>query len=176
MAYTPPPTFTDGQTASAAQLNVLRDDIQYLYAIAQSPNVAMKLIRTAGEWFFGPDYFVVRHKHEYLRYRIFSRWWTFDNSNHPNVRLEIYVANVLAVNINWFADTPTPTSSDPNGDGTTTKIWDTYIDLGNVVGFAAAVGQVYEIKLVGIQEDDGEHVPNTARFECTYIYESDSTI
>ena len=175
MAYTPPPTFTDGQTASAAQLNVLRDDIQYLYGIAQAPNPAMIVIYEAGAWFTGPEYFAIRHKHAYLRFRIEARWWTTDNADHPNVRAEIYVNNLEAVVINWFDNTPTPSSSTANGDGTTTKVWDTYVELDDVSGFAAAVGQVYEVKLIGVQESDGEQVPDTGYYECTYVYESDST-
>lgn len=175
MAYTPPPTFTDGQTASAAQLNVLRDDIQYLYGIAQAPNPAMQVIRSYGEWFTGPEYFVIRHKHAYVRYRIAARWWTTDNADHPNVRAEVYVSNLLGVSINWFLNTPAPTSTTAHGDGTTTKIWDLYIELEDVVGFAAAVGQVYEVKLIGVQESDGELVPTSGWYECTYLYESDST-
>lgn len=175
MAYTPPPTFTDGQTASAAQLNVLRDDIQYLYGIAQAPNPAMMVVRADGEWYQDNAYYAMRHKHAYVRFRIQGRWWAADSSDHPNVRAEIYVSNLLGVNVNWFANTPAPTTNVLNGDSTRTKTWDTYFELEDVVGFAAAVGQVYEIKVTGVQESDGELVPSTAYFECTYIYESDST-
>lgn len=175
MAYTPPPTFTDGQTASAAQLNVLRDDIQYLYGIAQAPNPAMVVLRADEEWYTGPNYFVIRHKHAYVRYRIEARWWTTDNAHHPNVRAEIYVSNLEGVVISWFPNTPAPTSTTAHGDGTTTKVWDSYFELEDVSGFAAAVGQVYEVKVIGVQESDGEHVPGTGYFECTYVYESDST-
>ena len=175
MAYTPPPTFTDGQTASAAALNVLRDDIQWLYGIAQAPNPAMMIVRQEGAWFTGPAYFAIRHKHAYLRYRIQARWWAADSDDNPNVRAEIYVSNQSAVVINWFNNTPSPTSNVVNGDGTRTKTWDSYVQLDTVSGFAAIVGQVYEVKLVGVQEGDGEAVPGSAYYECTYVFESDST-
>lgn len=174
MAYTPPPTFTDGQTASAAQLNVLRDDIQWLYGIAQAPNPAMSVVRLEGAWYQDNAYYAVRHKHAYVRYRIQGRWWSADSGDNPNVRAEIYVSNLLGVNINWFNNSPTPTTNVNNGDGTRTKTWDGYITLADVVGFAAVVGQVYEIKVTGVQESDGEAVPGTAFFECTYVFESDS--
>ena len=175
MAYTPPPTFTDGQVASAAALNVLRDDIQWLYGIAQAPNPAMLIVRQEGSWFTGPEYFAMRHKHQYLRFRIQARWWASDSANNPNVRAEIYVSNQQALVINWFNNTPTPTTNVLNGDGTRTKTWDSYIDLDAVSGFSANVGQVYEIKLIGVQESDGEAVPDSAYYECTYTFESDST-
>lgn len=175
MAYTPPPTFTDGQVASAAALNVLRDDIQWLYGIAQAPNPAMMIVRQEGSWFTGPQYFAMRHKHAYLRFRIKARWWASDSADNPNVRAEIYVSNLLGVNINWFANTPTPTTNELNSDGTRTKTWDTYITLASVSGFAVNVGQMYEIKLIGVQESDGEAVPDSALYECTYLFESDST-
>ena len=175
MAYTPPPTFVDGQPASAAALNVLRDDIQWLYGIAQAPNPAMMIVRQEGSWFTGPEYFAMRHKHQYLRFRIQARWWASDSANNPNVRAKIYVSNQQALVINWFNNTPAPTTNVLNGDGTRTKTWDTYITLASVSGFAVNVGQVYEVKLIGVQESDGEAVPESGYYECTYHFESDST-
>lgn len=41
MGYTPPPTFVDGGWLSAAQLNILSDDIEYLRGVQMMPTTGM---------------------------------------------------------------------------------------------------------------------------------------
>ena len=40
MAWTTPPTFSDGAILSASQLNILSADLEYLYALLQAPQPA----------------------------------------------------------------------------------------------------------------------------------------
>ena len=48
MAWSPPPTFVAGNTASAAQLNILSDDVEFLDGVADAPNAPFQsLVVTA---------------------------------------------------------------------------------------------------------------------------------
>jgi hypothetical protein len=44
MPYTTPPTFVDGQIVSAAQLNILSDDIEFLNGVMAGPNIPFQSI------------------------------------------------------------------------------------------------------------------------------------
>lgn len=48
MAWTTPPTFVDGNLLSAAQLNVLSNDLAELYGMAQGPNTPFLSMVSAG--------------------------------------------------------------------------------------------------------------------------------
>lgn len=67
MAYTTPPTFADGNILTAAQLNILSDDIEHLYGLLSGVNVPFSSQTLTGsgdtrKWIF-------RHQARYLHYK-----------------------------------------------------------------------------------------------------------
>lgn len=66
MAYVTPPTFVDGNVLSAAQLNILSDDIEYLHGVTDTPNFGFVLRGASASTILA---YYIRHKHRYLHYR-----------------------------------------------------------------------------------------------------------
>lgn len=64
MAYTTIPTLSDGAVLSAAHLNLLADNANWLGALGGLPNVAFPQWRTSSA---GSVYYHIRHRHRYLR-------------------------------------------------------------------------------------------------------------
>lgn len=63
MSYTTPPTFADDAVLSAAQLNILSDDIAYLYGLASAVNPPFQ--RAGGASGAGGTW-LIRHRADYL--------------------------------------------------------------------------------------------------------------
>jgi hypothetical protein len=63
VAWTSPPTFSSGNVLSAAQLNVLSDNQEFLfgYVSGQNPGIASLVLLTDGDGFG-----VIRHEQRYL--------------------------------------------------------------------------------------------------------------
>jgi hypothetical protein len=81
MAYTTPPTFSDGSILSASQLNILSDDVEYLYGTVQQTNAATFAYELgpgdgaseeAARW-------VIRHKTNTFRYSMIVTQGTIDS-------------------------------------------------------------------------------------------------
>lgn len=121
MSYVVPPTFVDDQILSAAQLNVLGDDIAYLYGLARAANPPFPQVYTAsainGKW-------LLRHRCRYLYAQI--RW-----VHEPG-------GNAFPLTITYGGVTVKADSL--GGNGTFTNSYQ--IDL-NPHGFT--MGQFYEI-------------------------------
>ena len=66
MPYTNPPTFVDGQIVSAAQLNTLSDDIEFLNGVVAGPNIPFQSV--TWDTNSGEHTWYVRHRHRYLHY------------------------------------------------------------------------------------------------------------
>lgn len=66
MAYTTPPTFNTSDALTATQLNILSDDIEYLYGYVVAINPAMANIHLDAD---GDALFVIRHTQRYLHIR-----------------------------------------------------------------------------------------------------------
>jgi hypothetical protein len=70
MAWSTPPTFSDGSTLSATQLNTLSDDLSFLYGVLKAPQM------TFPSHFFNRDLasdnngWTIRYYHRYIHYRI----------------------------------------------------------------------------------------------------------
>lgn len=67
MAYTTPATFADGNILTAAQLNILSDDIEFLYSLMSGINIPFSSQTLTGsgntrKWIF-------RHQARYLHYK-----------------------------------------------------------------------------------------------------------
>lgn len=65
MSYVTPPTFGDDSVLSASQLNVLSNDIAYLWGIAQSANIPFA--RLTLDLNYVPSVYLVRHRVRYLK-------------------------------------------------------------------------------------------------------------
>lgn len=63
MPFTTPPTFMSGQILNASQLNILSEDIAYLWGIARGPNIPWPRVGgpsgVVGTW-------LIRHRCRYL--------------------------------------------------------------------------------------------------------------
>lgn len=145
MAYTTPPTFADDTILTAANLNILSDDVEHLYGLISGVNIpfSSQTITASGEsrrWIF-------RRQARYLHYKI---------RNITNDTDELHIN----VNGNDEYDDVT------NRSGAYT--WEGYIDLTGITA-VPAVGAFYEV-YVDITFDTG---PNDLRVD--YLLESDST-
>ena len=69
MAWTTPPTFVDGAILSAAQLNILSADLEYLYALLQAPQPAASTLYANRDLNSTNNSWRIRYKNRYLHYR-----------------------------------------------------------------------------------------------------------
>lgn len=69
MAYTTPPTFTTGAVLTAAQMNTLSDDIEYLYGITQGVNIPFSALVTKRDINQSENLWYMRHMHRYLHFK-----------------------------------------------------------------------------------------------------------
>ena len=69
MAWTTPPTFADGAILSAAQLNILSADLEYLYALLQAPQPAASTLYANRDLNSTNNSWRIRYKNRYLHYR-----------------------------------------------------------------------------------------------------------
>lgn len=70
MAYVAPTSVSDGNVLSASWLNVIADDIEYLYGLAAAPIVAMNNIYTTTYQTTHYVAFQYRHQYMHIRYLI----------------------------------------------------------------------------------------------------------
>jgi len=76
MPFVTPPAFVDGNVLSAAQLNVLSDDIVYLHGLSSTVNIPFA--RTSLDLRNINTYWMIRHKARYLNlyieYNVDTAW------------------------------------------------------------------------------------------------------
>lgn len=89
MPYTTPPTFVNGQIVSAAQLNILSDDIEFLNGVMAGPNIPFATM--FWDAYSGEHTWYVRHRHPYLHY-------SFTIGTDPADSVKIYFGGVLVFN------------------------------------------------------------------------------
>lgn len=148
MPYTTPPTFVDDSVLSAAQLNILADDIEYLNGLSQSVNIPFARVTenltTAG------SYWQCRHRTQYLNVYVD---WGVDPSWVDHLDLDIYIDgnNVHSEELT----------------GTSTK----YVSIDvDAIGSPPASGDWYEIEVDVVAKDGSD---NYASYHgATYIYVS----
>lgn len=70
MAYTSPPVFADGAVLSATQLNILSDDLTYLYGILQAPAVTFSSLYFNQDLASDNNGWAFRYRHRYFHYRL----------------------------------------------------------------------------------------------------------
>lgn len=86
MPYTTPPTFVDGQYASATQLNDLSDNIEFLNGVMAGPNISFQSI--TWDTNSGEHTWYMRYRHRYLHY-------SFQIASDPADDVKIYVNGTL---------------------------------------------------------------------------------
>ena len=65
MAWTTPPTFVDGAVASAANLNILSNDLEHLEGVAAGPNAPFQSVVFTNS---GTATYHLRYRYPYLHY------------------------------------------------------------------------------------------------------------
>lgn len=75
MAWTTPPTFVDTNTLTAAQLNILSDNQEFLHGIANVPNVPFKVISAGNDI---NQTYKIQHRGQYLHYWVHITGGTHD--------------------------------------------------------------------------------------------------
>ena len=134
MAWTSPPTFVTGAVLSAAQLNILSDDVEYLYGIAQQVQIPFATLVTADDLSAANNGWRILYTHRYLHYRISIDGWNC-------TLMQIYANNALV-----FNDTVTRIN----------YVWAGYVDLNSL---GLTVGQWYTLHLV-TNIDNTNHAAN----------------
>lgn len=140
MAWVTPPTFADNTILSAAQLNILSANLEYLWERAQQTNVARQIPQiSVGDGDETETSLVIVHKFKTLEYRIAMTQGTFDD----------------------FAIQYDSTTVFTDGDDRSNP----YVYTGTVdlTSFGLTVGQVYRIR-VSAGGEPGSAV-NTARID-----------
>lgn len=124
MAWTTPPTFSDGAILSAAQLNILSEDIAWLWERAQQTNVGREIPSiSVGDGDEDEISVAIVHKFKTLEYRIAMTAGTFDD-----LTIQYDTTTV-------FTD---------SNDRSTPYV---YSGTVNLTGFGLTLGQVYRIRI-----------------------------
>ena len=100
MAWTVPPTFAAG-VLSAAQLNILSDDIEYLYGIAQQVQIPFSVLVTADDLTVNNNGWRIRYLHRYLHYRISIDTWNCTSMAIYLNNTQVYIDSVTRNNYTW---------------------------------------------------------------------------
>jgi hypothetical protein len=97
VAWSAPPTFSTGNVLSAAQLNVLSDDLEWLHGLVSGANPAMASAVLTVD---GDAYFVIRHTGRYLHgvYLCQNYFEVYDDGD-PDVTIN---DSITPVDLNTF--------------------------------------------------------------------------
>lgn len=69
MAWSTPATFVDANVLSATQLNVLGDDLAFLYGLLKAPQPAMAVHYANRDLTSANNAWKIRYRHRYIHYR-----------------------------------------------------------------------------------------------------------
>lgn len=148
MAWTSPPTFADGNILTANQLNILSDDIEYLYGLGDVLNVPFCSKRYEGSSpFQNVARWRIRKKYRYLHYS-FTLSAGYIN---PDFRLYYDVNKIFEIT------SPSTLS--------TLQTWSGYVDLN---GLSLTTGTWYLIYWYGDPSSNNSSIAN-------YLIESSGT-
>lgn len=146
MAYTTPPTFADNAILTAAQLNILSDNIEFLYSLISGVNIPFSSQTLSGSG--NTRKWVFRHAARYLHYKFRL---TSGTSDELDIRL-------------GAADTVEFTDATNRG---APYEWTGYLDLAATTE-DPAVGSTYSVFIEFDFASAGD-------FIVDYFLESDST-
>ena len=112
MPYTSIPTLTDGTILSAAHLNILAENCNYLGGLGGLPNVAFTQWRTSSA---GSKFYHIRHRHRYLKIY-------YETTNSACDYIKVYMNGTLVLN-DGDPDAAQTYSIDLNSYGFTVGNW-----------------------------------------------------
>jgi len=113
MAYSAPPTFVNGNVLTAAQLNILSDDVEYLYGLVSGVNIPFNSITTTINLRSNNNQWLLRHAYQYLHYK--ARVTANDNDD-----FDIFITQSGGYDIKVYTDSTTRSA---------TYTYSGYIDL-----------------------------------------------
>ena len=124
MPYQTPPTFADGNILTSAQLNILSDDIEYLYGLTEFVNVPF----STGA--IGTVYYM-RRKHRYLHFLL-----SIDGGAYIEDHLRVYVTGSSGAQLVW--------AEEDDSDLVGPKVFQQSYDF-NTGDLGTALNQFYQI-------------------------------
>lgn len=167
MAFTTPPTFSDGALLTASQLNILSDDLEHLYGIVQAPQVPFRKLNLNLQGSVS-QYYYVRHRSKYL-----------------NLKIEYVVDNSWGTHIEWGLDVTTAAGANANADSddgnytSTSTATDTIaVDIDGLTN-APTDGEWYLVTVEANLHNASHVVQGTTGssvFAILFMYESDVSI
>lgn len=125
MAWTTPPTFVDGNLWSAAQLNILSDDLNELWGLAQGPNTPFLSLYSQG------ISLTSENNLQYFRYQLPYLHYKARCIDYGVVSFTIYINGVSA-----YSDATDYTGAH------------TYTGYINLSGRGLTIGELYPINVV----------------------------
>jgi hypothetical protein len=140
MAWTTPPTFTDGTILTAANLNILTDDLAYLEGRANAPLLpyvayTFTVTRTLT--------YMIRHKYRYLHYS-YANAGTVSGDNHA--------ISITYNNATIYTQNPVVFATDYTGSIDLQATTPSPFPLG------LSVGTWYLVRIVFTKVGTGEHM------------------
>ena len=110
MAWTNPPTFADGDVLSAAQLNILSNNTEYLKGISDAPNAPFATVTAVGST---TTDFWLRHTHDHLHYK-----FVIENGTSDTIWIKVWnEAGTQEFGDKIFNDTDKVTTTQPDWEG-----------------------------------------------------------
>lgn len=119
MSWSTPPSFSDGSLLSAAQLNILSDDVEFLYGALSGVNVPFRSLTSGSDLSKDTNIWKFRYLGRYLHYRV-----RLTSGQHDVFRL-YYDDNEYVID---------------DGSRSAPYTWASYIDLNSL---GLTVGQFY---------------------------------
>lgn len=150
MAYTTPPTFSNGAVLSAANLNTLSDDIEYLYALATAVSAPFcgQTMVAGGD----SRYWTFRRRARYLHYQVRLTASDIDE-------FELLITNYGGTDQDGVID---------HSNHSAPYTWSGYVDLDSL-GDPPALLEFYKVHFVITFSGSGNEL------EIDYLLQSDST-
>jgi hypothetical protein len=156
MPYVTPPTFVDDAVLSAAQLNILSADVEYLYGLVQGSNIPFAANSKNGDLTSDVKW-IIRHRHQYLHVKV-------TETGAGGAESTTAEGNGVKV---YYDDDLVGGPSDLVEGGTVLFS----IDLDASAAAPLTEGNWYEIYVAAV--NDVTWAPS-ARFNVEYIYESEA--
>lgn len=163
MAYQTPPTFTDNEIISAAQLNILSANQEFLYGITSAINGPFNSIRTGEDLYEANNAYRMRKQGRYLLWRLYLYSGAISNT------LEINIHNSTGALVHNLVVN--------SGGATGPQNWESGVTVGDLAIDldALSIGTVDygEIFRVWIKSDGGGQASD---FSIIYLFNSTATV
>jgi len=160
MAWQTPPTFTDTDVLSAAQLNIIRDDLQYLRGLSSTVNIPFPAVGLDVR-LLHPAYWQIRHRAKFLN--LYISWFVDPGLvDHLSVSIKINGTELVTGGA----------GPDPWVPGVTSSAYFSY-DVSSLTA-----GTWYQIE-INVDAHDVAHAPQPywgdTGFNIVRMFESDTS-